>query len=169
MSKWLYRIAAMVFVLFAVGHTFGFLNFKPPSAEAIAVLEAMNRVHFQVGGATFSYGGVYRGFGLDISLYMAFSAFLAWHLSRLVQKSPEAIGSLGWVFCGLQVAGLVLSWLYFSVGPAVLGAVVAVCLGWAVLATPKTTLHPRERFERNPHAGLNEPPAASAGEPGAGL
>jgi len=30
----LYRMAAVLFVLFAVGHTYGFLTLRPPSAEA---------------------------------------------------------------------------------------------------------------------------------------
>ena len=29
-SVWLFRIAAIVFVLFATGHTFGFLTFQAP-------------------------------------------------------------------------------------------------------------------------------------------
>ncbi len=136
-SVWLYRIAAAFFVLFAAGHTFGFLSFKPSTAEGVAVLEAMNRVHFQAGGTSFSYGGFYRGFGLDITLYLVFSAFLAWHLAGLVKTAPAAIGALGWAFFGLQLAGLILTFKYFSTGPAVLGGVVAVCLGWAMLALPK--------------------------------
>ena len=52
----LYRIAAVVFVLFAFGHTFGFLSFRPPSLEGRAVYDSMNNVHFQVGWESFSYG-----------------------------------------------------------------------------------------------------------------
>lgn len=127
----LYRIASVLLVLFAAGHTFGFLKFKPATAEGLAVRDAMNNVHFQVGGSTFSYGGFYTGFGLYISLYLLFSAFLAWHLGTVASKSPQAIGALGWVFCAVQVVSLVLSWKYFSAPPAVFSAVIAICLGWA--------------------------------------
>ena len=75
-----YRIAAALLVSFAAGHTFGFLRFKPPTSDALAVRDAMNNVHFQVRGSDFSYGGFYRGFGLTITVYLLFSAFLAWHL-----------------------------------------------------------------------------------------
>ena len=37
-----YRIAAAIFVLFALGHTVGFLTLKPPSVEASAVRAAMD-------------------------------------------------------------------------------------------------------------------------------
>jgi hypothetical protein len=71
----LYRIAAVVFVLFAFGHTFGFLSFRPPSQEGRAVYDSMNNVHFQVGGKSFSYGNWYRGFGLTITVSMCFGPF----------------------------------------------------------------------------------------------
>ena len=127
----LYRIASVLLVLFAAGHTFGFLKFKPSSAEGLAVRDAMNNVHFQVGGSTFTYGGFYTGFGLYITLYLLFSAFLAWHLGTIASNSPQAIGALGWVFCAVQVVSLILSWKYFSAAPAVFSAAVAICLGWA--------------------------------------
>lgn len=127
----LYRIASVLLVLFAAGHTVGFLKFKPSSAEGLAVRGAMNNVHFQVGGSTFSYGGFYTGFGLYITLYLLFSAFLAWHLGSVTNSNPQAIGVLGGVFCAVQVVSLILSWKYFSAAPAVFSAAVAICLGWA--------------------------------------
>lgn len=52
----LYRIASILVLLFALGHTVGFLKFKPPTAEGIAVRDAMANVHFQVRGHDYSYG-----------------------------------------------------------------------------------------------------------------
>ena len=127
----LYRIASVLLVLFAAGHTFGFMRFKPSAPDALAVRDAMNNVHFQVRGADFSYGGFYTGFGLTITVYLLFSAFLAWHLGGLARTHPEAVGTLGWVFAVVQIAMIVLSWLYFSIAPAVLSALVALCLVWA--------------------------------------
>jgi hypothetical protein len=127
----LYRIAAVLLVLFAAGHTFGFLSFKPPSAEGRAVFESMNSVHFEVKGSSFSYGAFYRGFGLSITAYLLFSAFLAWYLGAMVVSSPVAASTLGWALCAVQVVSLVLSWMYFSAVPETFSAVVAICLGWA--------------------------------------
>jgi hypothetical protein len=84
-----------------------------------------------VRGADFSYGGFYTGFGLTITVYLLFSAFLAWHLGGLARAHPEAVGVLGWVFVAVQVAMVVLSWLYFSIAPAVLSVLIALCLTWA--------------------------------------
>jgi hypothetical protein len=89
----LYRIASVLLILFAVGHTIGFLKFKPPTAEGLAVHDAMNKVHFQVRGKNYSYGGFYVGFGLFNSVYLLFSALLAWHLGSLAARNPQAIGA----------------------------------------------------------------------------
>jgi hypothetical protein len=124
-----YRIAAALFVLFALGHTIGFLTFKPPTAEGLAARDAMNNAHF---GANLSYGGFFVGFGLYVSLYLFFSAFLAWYLGRLAAVLPKAIGALGWAFFAVQLGSVALSYIYFSGPPAIFSALVAACLGWAM-------------------------------------
>ena len=62
-TKSLYRASAVLFVVFAVAHTVGFLTFTPPSQDGVSVRDAMERVQFTVAGSTFSYGAFYRGFG----------------------------------------------------------------------------------------------------------
>ena len=127
----LYRTASVVFILFAAGHTFGFLSSTPPTAAGIAVRDAMNNVHFTVGGATFSYGGFYRGFGLSATVSMLFEAFLAWQLGTMVRLAPRAAASIGWGLCVVQIVGFALSCIYFSVPPALFALALAACLGLA--------------------------------------
>jgi len=127
----LYRVAAILLVLFAAGHTAGFLRFSPPSAEGQAVRSAMSTVTFTVAGKTHSYARFYEGFGLTITVYLFFAAFLAWHLGGLAARDPGAIGALGWVFCVVQLVSFALSWRYFFVAPALFSAVVAGLLAWA--------------------------------------
>jgi hypothetical protein len=91
----------------------------------------MNNVHFTVGGSTFTYGGFYRGFGLSATVSMLFEAFLVWQLGALVREAPGAAAKIGWGLCLVQVAGVVLSVLYFSAPPAVFSLAVAACLGLA--------------------------------------
>ncbi len=135
MSTILYRIAAVLFVLFAAGHTFGFLKFKPPTPEGIAVRDAMKNVHFHVGSRDYSYGGFYDGFGLYISVYLLFSAFLAWQLGNLAASNPHVIGATGWAFFAVQMIGLGLSFVYFAPVTAILSGIVALCLGLAAWFT----------------------------------
>jgi hypothetical protein len=127
----LYRIAAVVFVLFAIGHTYGFLSMRPATADGRAVYDAMQTVKFDVGGRSFTYGGFYRGFGLSCTVSILLSAFLCWHLGELARSAPAAIGSLGWVFFAAQVVGVVLSFRYFGVPPMILSALVTAIVGVA--------------------------------------
>ena len=120
-----FRIAAVVLVLFAVLHTIGFLSFKPPTTEGMAVRDGMMNVHFQVKGSDFSYGNFYRGFGLSITASGLFAALVAWYLAK--HTAPP----IGWGLCGLQIVGLILSVMYFAIPPAVFSAVLAALLGWS--------------------------------------
>ena len=127
----LYRIAAALLLLFAVGHTLGFLSFKPTSPEALAVRDAMNNVAFQLRGSSYTYGNFYKGFGLMVTAYLIFSAYLAWHLGKLAASQPQAIGFLGWAFAAAQFACLVLSVTYFFLLPTLFSGAVVLCLVWA--------------------------------------
>jgi len=127
----LYRISAFVLVLFAAGHTLGFMTFKAPTPEGVAVQQSMDNVRFSLGGKSLSYGDFYRGFGLFCTAYLLFNAFLAWHLGTMARNTPQAIGALGWVFFALQVIGIALSWRYFVLPPTIFSAVLAIMTGWA--------------------------------------
>lgn len=126
-----YRIASILLVIFAAGHSYGFLKFKPSTPEAVAVRAGMDKVRFLLGGSEASYGGFYTGFGLTITVYLLFCAFLAWHLGAIAHDHAGAIGILGWVFVLVQFIVLVLSWIYFSAPPVILSALITACLAWA--------------------------------------
>lgn len=127
----LYRIASVLYVLLAATHTVGFLRFVPPTVEGVAVRDAMFNTHFALRGGAFSYGGFYNGFGLSVSVYMLFAAFLAWHLGSLAKRDPSALGALGFVFCAMQIAQVVLCFVYFFTAPIVFESLIAVVLALA--------------------------------------
>lgn len=126
-----FRVSAIVLLIFAAGHTFGFLAFKPPTAEGLAVLNAMNSVYFQVGHSSFSYGRFYVGFGLFITAAQLFAAFLAWHLGAMARRGSPDVAVLGWSLVVLQLVGVGISLVYIAARPAVLSVGVAVCLAIA--------------------------------------
>jgi hypothetical protein len=127
----LFRITACIFVLFAVGHTFGFLSFKAPTPEGRAVEQAMESVHFEADGKSFSYGGFYRGFGLSATASMLFEAFLAWQLGTMARRGSREVTAIGWAFFLWQIFGLVLAWLYFGIPPLILASLVTVLIAVA--------------------------------------
>jgi hypothetical protein len=130
-ARVLYRIASVLLILFALGHTVGFLKFKPPTAEGIAVHDAMDRVHFQVRGRDYSYGGWYVGFGLFNSIFLLYGAFVAWRLGELVAHDPRTAGALGWGLCAVMLGTLALCWAYFNLVAVAFSAILLVCLGWS--------------------------------------
>ncbi|HEY0784516.1 MAG TPA: hypothetical protein VGD62_01520 [Acidobacteriaceae bacterium] len=137
-----FRVAALLMLLFAAGHTYGFLAFRPATAEGQAVWRAMNEVRAPAGRATFSYGDFYRGFGLSITVSQLFSAWLAWWLSHMAARAGQPgyegaaadAGAIAWALFAVQCAGIVLAWRYFSAGPAVLSALAAVCFALGAIS-----------------------------------
>src|SRR5262249_23229075 len=153
----LYRIAAVVLLLFAVGHTLGFLKFRPRNADGAAVFDSMNSVRLQVGNGKLTYGGFYRGFGLFCTLYLLFAAYLAWHLGSLAHSNPQAVGSLGWTFFALQLLSIVVSWLYFLPPPAMFSALLAVLTGWAAWLVSAASRLQKKKPARRGAGGWRRP------------
>ncbi len=128
---WLYRIASVLLVILAAGHTIAILKFKPPTAESETVWNTMNSVHFKVGRGEYSYGSLHRGLGLFATIYLIFAAYLAWYLGAMARQNPQAIGFLGWAFLALQLASFALTAIYFFLPPIIVSALVAICVGLA--------------------------------------
>ena len=126
-----YRIAAGLLIFFALAHTAGMLSSKSPSPEASLVRRAMKDVHFTNMGSSNSFYGYYLGFGLSLSAYLLFAAFVARHLGSLANRNPAAIGGLGWALFAVQVAIFVLCCLCFFAAPIIVSAAIVVCLGIA--------------------------------------
>jgi len=127
-----YRLAAIVTLLFAVGHTAGFLTFSPKSAEGQAAIKAMAAV-FSEDGTRFSYEGFYKGFGLSCTLAMLLIVVWSWWLGSLARTTPRATIVPGGALLAYQIGGLVLSLLYFPL-PAVVFSVLLPILYAVALA-----------------------------------
>jgi hypothetical protein len=134
----LYRIAAVLFFLFGIGHLYGSLNFVPSSAEGRAVLKAMQSVYFTEQGTRLSYWGFFRGFSVSLGIQLFFSSYLAWHLGNVAKKAPETLGLIGWVFCAVQLIGLAFNYKLFAPSATVPGLVLSACLGWAAWLAGKS-------------------------------
>ena len=129
-----FRVTAGLMLLFAAGHTFGFLTFEPVSAEGRAVWVAMNSTHFKEGGSTFSYGGFYVAFGLSITAFQVFAAWLAWQLGAMARRGVRDARAIAWGMVALQLAGVGLSLRYSLIVPAVLSLGTAVTLAMGAVS-----------------------------------
>jgi hypothetical protein len=122
-----YRIAAVLLLLFAAGHTFGFRQ-NNPEWGADAVLELMRSVHFDAQGFTRTYWDFFSAFGLFFSVFLLFSAILAWLLGGLPAETLARVRSIAWAFAICFAAITALSWIYAFTTPIVFSALITVCL-----------------------------------------
>lgn len=132
----LYRIASVLLFLWAAGNTYGLLMFWHFAGS-------MDPVHFPSGHSGFSYAQVVLGYQVFCSLCVLFAGYLTWHLGTLARRTPQAIGAVGWVLFAYLLAGVYISWIFFSGFVLILSAVIAICVGWASgLATARRETQP---------------------------
>jgi hypothetical protein len=130
----LHRVAAYLLLLFFGGHTAGgMLSNKSFGPQSDTVVAAMRSVHFQAQGADATWYGFWFGLGLDVSVFLLFSAVLAWYLGGVRPEERGPLRPVGWMLFVAQVPVALLSWRYFFVGPGVFSTVIAALLGAACL------------------------------------
>jgi hypothetical protein len=134
-AKLFYRIAAILFLLFAAGHTAGFLTFRPPTADALAVLEGMKGVRFDFGGTSVTWNGFYTGFGLFASAYLLFSMFLAWRLSYATAAEAAMARTIAWTLFAVQIANIGVCLSYFGPVQSAFATACAVTVGLGAFQT----------------------------------
>ena len=123
----LYRIAAVLIVLFAVGHTIGFLQ-HGPEWKVEALLASMKSIHFNIQGFNRSYWDFFVGFGFLVTVFLLFAAVLAWQLGSVARETLAQLRTVAWGFAMTFVAITILSWKYFFASPLVLSSLITVCL-----------------------------------------
>jgi hypothetical protein len=124
------RISSVVLLLFALGHTVGFLSFRPKEPEAVEVLNSMARVPFDFGGRIVHWMDLYTGFGLAISVSGFIFAIIAWRLSAATAAEASLARTIAWLLCGVQLASVVLSLRYFGPVQAGFSLGCAILLAW---------------------------------------
>jgi hypothetical protein len=131
-----YRIAAVLLLLFAAGHTIGFRQ-NNPEWGAGAVLGLMRSVHFNAQGFTRTYWDFFSAFGLFFSVFLLFAAVLAWLLGGLPAETLARVRSIAWALAVCFVAVTALSWKYAFTTPIVFSTLITVCLIAAAWLSPK--------------------------------
>jgi len=134
-----FRITAYILVLFCLGHTMGALiNLPSFGVQGDAVLAAMKSTHFQCQTSDCTWFGFYLGFGWMVSVFLLFSAVVAWFLGGLGRRERLAMKPVAWTLFLSQVANMVLAWIWFFIAPQVFATAVAVLLGYECLVKLRT-------------------------------
>ena len=133
-----YRIAAVLLLLFAVGHTLGFRQ-SDPKWGVDSLVGSMKSVHFDVQGLNRTYWDFFVGFGLFVTVFLLLAAGIAWQLGGFPAETLARIRGITWTLALCFVAITVLSGRYFFIIPISFSAAIAVCLTVAALLSTKPT------------------------------
>jgi len=139
-----YRIAAVLLVLFAIGHTLGFRQ-TDPAWGVDAVVSSMRSTHFDVQGFHRSYWDFFVGTGFSVGVFFLFAAVLAWQLGGLPAETLARVRGIGWAFALCFAAITVLSLLYFFMIPIVFSVLVTLCLTAAAWLSTKQASTPSSK------------------------
>ncbi len=123
----MFRVAAVLIALFAIGHTIGFRQVDPRWGIG-GMISEMKSVKFQTQGMQRTYWDFYVGFGLFVTVLLLLAAAIAWQLGGLPAPALAQVHSVAWLLTLAFAAVLVLSWRYFFLAPMVFSAVILVCL-----------------------------------------
>lgn len=132
----LLRLASVISLFFAAGHTLGGLKSWSPIGET-DVLAAMRTFRFDVAGVNRSYLEFYRGFGFLLSACLAMQAILLWQLGNLARADRIQARPFVLTFFVVSIATGVLTWRFLFPLPVYFCAALTACLGLALIAVSR--------------------------------
>jgi hypothetical protein len=127
----LLRIAAIIGLLFVVGHTLG-APWTPATAGSLqAVVESMKTLHFAAMGSQRSYFDFYTGFGWSLSIFMLALALILWQLATLAKADARRLRGLMLSLALAYLAEAAVAWKFLFAVPMLMSAVEAACIAAA--------------------------------------
>ena len=132
----LYRVAAVLLLLFAAGHTLGFRQ-SDPTWGVDTLVGSMRSIHFDVQGFRRTYWDLFVAAGFTVGVLYLFAAVLAWQLGSLPADTLAAMRTTVWALALTFAAITVLSWAYLFVIPIVFSLIITLCLTAAAWLSAK--------------------------------
>jgi len=131
-----YRIAAVLLLVFAVGHTLGFRQ-SDPEWGLDTLLGSMRSIHFDVQGFNRTYWDLFVAAGFSVGVLYLFAAILAWQLGGLPAATLALMRGTVWAFALCFAVITVVSWRYLFVIPIAFSIVITLCLTTAAWLSAK--------------------------------
>jgi hypothetical protein len=122
-----YRIAAVLLLLFAIGHTVGFRQ-SDPKWGLDAMLGSMRSTRFDMQGFKRTYWDFFVGAGFSVGVFYLFGAILAWQLGGLPATTLALMRGTVWAFALCFAAIMFLSWRYLFIIPIAFSTLITLCL-----------------------------------------
>ncbi len=122
-----YRIASVLLLLFAIGHTLGFRQNNPAWGVG-SLIDLMRSIHFDAQGLNRTYWDFFSAFGFFFSVFLLFAAVLAWLLGGLPAETLARVRSIAWALAISFVAVTALCWRYAFTTPIVFSTLITLCM-----------------------------------------
>lgn len=130
-----YRIAAVLLLLLAAGHTLGFREVDP-AWKVDAMLDTMRSTHFDIQGFNRTYWDLFLAAGFTVGVLYLVAAIVTWQLAGLPAETLRVIRPTRWALALGFAAITALSWKYLFAIPLALSALIAACLTAAAWLSP---------------------------------
>src|ERR1700720_4770985 len=137
-----YRIAAVLLLLFAAGHTLGFRQ-SDPQWGVDALLGSMRSIHFNVQGFNRTYWDLFEAAGFSVGVFYLFAAILAWQLGGLPPATLALMRGTAWAFALCFAVITVVSWRFLFILPIAFSIVITLCLTAAAWLSARRASIPR--------------------------
>jgi 4-amino-4-deoxy-L-arabinose transferase-like glycosyltransferase len=98
-------------------------------ADSDGVLATMKSVRVVAQGSDRTWYGFYRGFGVFVSIFFAFSVFAAWRIGGATEQDRRSLLPIGWALFVSHAAAAIVAVAYFFPVPVALSTVVTALLG----------------------------------------
>lgn len=131
-----YRIAAVLLLFFAVGHTLGFRQ-SDPKWGVDPLLSSLRSIHFDVQGFNRTYWDLFVAAGFTVGLFYLFAAILAWQLGGLPVATLALMRGTVWAFALSFAAITVVSMRYLFIIPVAFSVAITICLTAAAWISAK--------------------------------
>ena len=139
-----YRIAAILLLIFAIGHTLGFRE-SDPKWGVEALLGSMRSIHFDVQGSSRTYWDLFVAARFSVGVFYSFAAILAWQLGGLPPATLALMRVTAWAFAVTFAAITVVSWRYLFILPIAFSIVITCCLTAAAWISARQVSTPEFR------------------------
>ncbi|HEY0436882.1 MAG TPA: hypothetical protein VGC92_09590 [Phenylobacterium sp.] len=129
-ARIVYRISAVLLVLFAVGHTLGFSQ-ADPKWGTDALLASLRTTHFDADGFARTWWDFYLATGYITGVFYVFAAVLAWQLGGLPGAALARLRIATWAFALTFAAITAVSWRHLFLIPIAFSAATTLALALA--------------------------------------
>jgi hypothetical protein len=133
--KILLRVASVLLLLFAAGHTTGHLgrkNSTDPRAQAL--IREMEDYHFDFKGTSQTLDGHMEGYGIMTTFILVSLAILLWIVSSNLEKNPRYSNKILYPVLLFMIGNGYVAYRYFFLGPAVFSALVVVLIAASIFS-----------------------------------